>query len=349
MTTPGIGAPDGAYVVGSRYGQDVPRTEAGVMALVKGQTASPWQGAQNKFRVNGRALEEDLRLVNKHESEIGELVDAYRQLILQGEAQVFTKSGMYRKTEGCVSVEVIMISGGGGGGAGKWDIRGGNNQGGGHGGAGGGEIYAKIPAMLIPDEMLVEIHWDGGLGNGGVGSENPGTGGGTVKFGNVLTAVGGQGGLGSNGDRRLMAIGGTGLIPGGNGGGGWVFNSDDPSGPGQGPAKGSAGGNSTYAGELRGGGGGGGGGSPWAQLSWRGGTGAAFPGGEPGQDGMSPAQIIATGGGGGGGGTDARRNGGNGGWPGGGGGGGCGGTLASNNGNGGNGASGVVYIIERMT
>lgn len=52
MTTPGIGAPDGAYVVGSRYGQDVPKTESGVMALVKGQTTGPWQGAQNKFRIN---------------------------------------------------------------------------------------------------------------------------------------------------------------------------------------------------------------------------------------------------------------------------------------------------------
>lgn len=52
MTTPGIGAPDGAYVVGSRYGQDVPRTESGVLALVKGQTTGPWSDAQNKFRTN---------------------------------------------------------------------------------------------------------------------------------------------------------------------------------------------------------------------------------------------------------------------------------------------------------
>lgn len=52
MTTPGVGAPDGAYVVGSRYGQDVPKTESGVMALAKGQTTGPWQGAQNKFRIN---------------------------------------------------------------------------------------------------------------------------------------------------------------------------------------------------------------------------------------------------------------------------------------------------------
>jgi len=345
VTTPGAPPPEGSLVKGGRYSQDVPKTEDGVMALVKGQTTIPWQRTQNKFRVNGRALEEDLRLVNKHEGEIGELIDAYKQLILQGEAQVFTKSGMYRKSEGCVSIEVIMISGGGGGGAGKWDIRGGNWQGGGHGGGGGGELYAKIPAMLLPDEMLVEVHWDG-LGAGGVGSEASGTGGGTVKFGNVLTAVGGVGGLGANGQLRPAATGGTGLIVGGTGGLGWVVNADNTESP---NGRGTVGGNSTYAGELRGGGGGGGGGSPFIGYSWRGGTGAAFPGGEPGFDGSSPAQIIATGGGGGGGGTDARRNGGNGGWPGGGGGGGCGGTLASNNGNGGNGASGVVYIIERMT
>ncbi|MFE5790589.1 hypothetical protein [Rhodococcus erythropolis] len=52
MTTPGIGAPDGAFVVGSRYGQDVPNTEAGVIALVKGQNTGPWQVAQDKFRTS---------------------------------------------------------------------------------------------------------------------------------------------------------------------------------------------------------------------------------------------------------------------------------------------------------
>lgn len=61
MTTPGISAPDGAYVVGSRYGQNVPKeglyqagdvTKGSVKALATGGTKGAFGNAQNEFRIN---------------------------------------------------------------------------------------------------------------------------------------------------------------------------------------------------------------------------------------------------------------------------------------------------------
>lgn len=48
MTTPGGSAPDGAYVVGSRYGQD--ETSATVNAKIRGQTLGGFQTAQTGFK-----------------------------------------------------------------------------------------------------------------------------------------------------------------------------------------------------------------------------------------------------------------------------------------------------------
>ncbi|MDG3012134.1 hypothetical protein G4X40_18490 [Rhodococcus sp. D2-41] len=48
MTTPGGSAPDGAWVVGSRYGQDI--TEASAKAAMKTPVLDSWGQAQNNFR-----------------------------------------------------------------------------------------------------------------------------------------------------------------------------------------------------------------------------------------------------------------------------------------------------------
>lgn len=50
MTTPGISAPDGAYTIGSRYGQDV--TEESAKALTTGGARGAFGNAQNEFRTN---------------------------------------------------------------------------------------------------------------------------------------------------------------------------------------------------------------------------------------------------------------------------------------------------------
>lgn len=267
----------------------------------------------------------ELDITRNQQREIKELKDAYRQMILQGEALMFTTPGTYYPSEGIVSIDLILIGGGGGGGGGKWDTQVGNRQGG-SGGAGGGEITATIPAHLLPSSVPIIIN-EQGIGGG---RESAGSVGGNVMFGSYLIAGGGQGGLGANGNDHITPAGGSGLIAGGAGGvGGYTPNPP--------------GGWSNYPGELRGGGGGGGGGSFSGGI---GGTGGASPGGLPGQNGTSPSEIIATGGGGGGSGWSNNLAGGHGGYPGGGGGGGFGGGF-NQTGNGGNGARGKLIILER--
>lgn len=324
MTTPGISAPDGAYVVGSRYGQDV--TEESAKALATGGARGAFGGAQNAFRFNIQSpLAEQIAITNSHEVEIGQIKEAVRQMLLQGEALRYSTNQVYYPSEGIVSVDLILIGAGGGGGGGKWDTQIGNRQGG-SGGGGGGEITATIPAHFLPASVPITIYAPGVGG----GREGAGTGGGNVMFGPYLIATGGQGGLGGNGNDHPRPIGGSGLIAGGYGGiGGFT---PDP-----------VGGWSNYPGELRGGGGGGAAGTNFGAV---GGTGGASPGGQPGMNGTAPPEFIATGGGGGGGGYGSHLDGGHGASPGGGGGGGAGGGF-DQTGNGGNGGVGLLYVIER--
>ncbi|OQM82007.1 hypothetical protein [Rhodococcus sp. 66b] len=325
MTMPSGGNPPGSLAPGG-FAAWQAMTEADAKTMMAGGTKGAFGGAQNAFRFSIQSpLAEQIAITNSHEIEITQLKDAYRQMILQGEALVFTTPGVYYPSEGIVSVDLILIGAGGGGGGGKWDTQIGNRQGG-SGGGGGGEITATIPANLLPSSVSITIY-QAGVGGG---REAAGSGGGNVLFGNYLIAGGGQGGLGGNGNDHPTPAGGSGLIGGGLGGvGGFTPNT--------------AGGWSNYPGELRGGGGGGGGAS---SIGGIGGTGGASPGGLPGLNGTAPAEIIATGGGGGGGGYFGSLNGGNGAHPGGGGGGGMGGGI-NQTGNGGNGGMGKLFIIER--
>ncbi|MEA1798959.1 hypothetical protein U9L42_33485, partial [Rhodococcus qingshengii] len=212
MTTPGISAPDGAYVVGSRYGQDV--TEESARALATGGARGAFGGAQNAFRFNIQSpLAEQIAITNSHEVEIGQIKEAVRQMLLQGEALMYSTNQVYYPSEGIVSVDLILIGAGGAGGGGKWDTQIGNRQGG-SGGGGGGEITATIPAHFLPASVPITIYAPGVGG----GREGAGTGGGNVMFGPYLIATGGQGGLGGNGNDHPRPIGGSGLIAGGYGG-----------------------------------------------------------------------------------------------------------------------------------
>ncbi|WP_306358899.1 MULTISPECIES: hypothetical protein [unclassified Nocardia] len=340
MTTPGQGAPDGAFVVGGRYGQNL--TEESAKAIMKGGVVSSFESAQGVAHgaYNNR--------IDDHANSITELRNAFEQLVLQGRAIVYTRNSSYTPSPDILSVEVIIIGAGGGGSSGSYDALVEGVRSGG-GGGGGGETHTSIPASLL------EKNTDGSfkpirivIGSGGAGASqdrNYGASGSDSLFGPEVGSddrewlLGGGGQGGQWGAPGPVAQGGVGMIPGGNGGRGGAGNT-----------RGTAPTPSVSAYALYGGGGGGGsGGSPlWAGTA--GAAGGISPGGaaaNPGWAGRSPAQIVATGGGGGGGGHSGNYGGGSGGFPGGGG----GGSACAANGatTGGAGATGICYVIERTT
>lgn len=285
-----------------------------------------------------------LPTINDHSQSITELQAAFNQLILQGNAIVFTSNNTYTPSDGIVSIDVIMLGAGAGGAAGRWDIIAGNRRVG-SGGGGGGEVHTTIPASLLP---MTGGHFDpisiviGAGGAGGTGDAQAGTGGGNTSFGSYLTAGGGVGGLSvyTAGANVGGGGGGAGMIVGGAGGG--------AGGSGAGENSPFAGGNSISGFSLNGGGGGGGGGMGFAGgVPAAGGIGGISPGGTPGNPGSPPSDVVATGGGGGGGSSSGGSSGAGGAIPAGGGGGG-GGDISAR-GNGGNGARGQLFVIERMS
>lgn len=289
---------------------------------------------------------EAMPIINDHSQQLADLESAFQQLILQGNALVFTDGELYVPSEGVLSLDVILVGAGAGGGGGRGDAVPVSRAGGG-GGGGGGEVHVNIPASLLPTNpdgtfqpIAIGI---GAFGAGGAPATNtnaaPGHGGGNTTFGSWLTAGGGQGGTGATESTGgIGGLGGAGMIPGGEGGRGAGGGAGSP---------GVTGGNSTSAFDLHGGGGGGGGGGGNAVagngVGTAGGIGGISPGGQPGGEaGTEPSEVVATGAGGGGGGNYTQQ-GGAGGYPGGGGGGG------GENARGGDGANGIAYVIERFT
>lgn len=128
---------------------------------------------------------------------------------------VIRVSGKWKKTPGAKSACVIVVGGGGGGGAAQANSAGYVSAGSG-GGAGG--AARKALSLESIDEIDIVI----GLGGaGGIYSSNQPSGGGTTKFGNILSA--GGGGRGNNGGS--VAFGATQLIA--NGGGGVGIGGDE--------------------------------------------------------------------------------------------------------------------------
>lgn len=313
-------------------------------ALMSGETLGKFEGVE--LELTDRVLNP----INDHSRSITELREVYEQLILQGVAKVFTSNNTYTPTPGIVSIDVIIIGAGGGGSSGSYDaLTFGARSGG--GGGGGGETHTRISAALLPtnpDGTFKPIQIVIGAGGAGALSDAQfGSGGGHTYFGPEvgssdepwLMAGGGQGGVWGN--PGTIALGGIGMVPGGNGGrGGFQNQATIP------PT------HSTSSYELNGGGGGGGAGSTQLTPATVGGGGGISPGGNPGnpgETGKSPSQIVATGGGGGGGGQGGNAAGGHGGYPAGGGGGSACGGLGVGGGRGGNGGAGIVFVIERMS
>lgn len=299
------------------------------------------------------AYVEQLPVITDHSHSITTLQEQFDQLILQGEAIVFTSNNSYTPTPGIKSIDVIIIGAGGGGSSGSYDALFGNSTTGG-GGGGGGETHTSVPASLLPVDgsgnfLPIQIIIGAG-GAGASGDAHVGAGGGHSKFGPEVGNGGTQWLLGGGGDGGAFgtpaptAAGGVGMIPGGTGGRG-VYYSGQLLAP-------TPGGNSTSAYDLHGGGGGGGAGAYGTQIAGTaGGGGGISPGGAvgtPGAPGSSPASIIATGAGGGGGGAcigSTAYGGGAGGYPAGGGGGSA--TYVGGATTGGLGGNGICYVIER--
>ncbi|MDH6283238.1 hypothetical protein [Prescottella agglutinans] len=360
MTSPGAPRPDGAYVVGTKFGQDV--TEAGIRAQMRSKSLGGFGDAQNNlmgvdgilggfanivsaiFGTVNNTYVSELPVITNHRNGILALQDAFNQLILQGNSIVYTSPNTYHPSPGIVSIDVILIGGGGGGGSGAWNLIPANQFGGG-GGGGGGEVHTTIPASMLPKNgdgsfkgIPIQM-WPGGAG---ANSEDaPGSGGGDCIFGEndyLLKAGGGNGGSsGSTGG--VSGAGGSGMILGGWGGHGAYIDGITATG----------GSSSTSAYDLHGGGGGGGGGG--GAIFGTGGQGGISPGGQTqGAAGEAPSKVVATGGGGGAGAMrDTTVRGGQGAFPGGGGGGGGGGLTAPRVGRGGTGGNPIMFIIERMS
>lgn len=289
-------------------------------------------------------VDDQQEVINDHTNSIEQLEAAFNQLVLQGNAIVFTSNNTYYPSPGIVSVDIILLGGGGGGGGGRWNALAASRNSGG-GGGGGGEVHTNVPASLLPktgdafDPIPIYV---GQFGAGGNTNGSAGGGGGNTSFGPYLTAGGGVGGMSLGGAISPGGAGGSGMIPGGAGGDSDVHASDTPA---------EGGGNSTSAYDLHGGGGGGGGAvrALGSAIAGKGGVGGISPGGTPGnsRDGTPPSTIVATGGGGGAGAPSGSYPGGTGAVPSGGGGGGYGGASGQVTA-GGNGGQGMVFVIERM-
>ena len=239
--------------------------------------------------------------------------------------QIFTSSGTWIKPSTTGFVKVLLIGGGGGGGGGGGAISVSTTYlalgGGGGGGAGGQMVLVDIPVVADVQITLgaAGLGGIGGLGDGntfttGINADD-GEAGGDTKFGEILTARGGNPGLGGNGGYRSSTQrrdGGT-----GSGGSGPDENSTrSPVGT-TNPAGGRGSIEAEYlAGTGRPGNPGRGGGG--AGSFGKGGNGAEDGTGNnyDGNDGESPLENTGSGGGGGGRGSELSgppRNGGDGG------------------------------------
>ncbi|MDH6279331.1 hypothetical protein [Prescottella agglutinans] len=119
---------------------------------------------------------------------------------------VYTTSGVWTKPPRLFAIELVIRSAGGGG------SRISNTSGAGGGGGGAVRTLKRIPALSLPETVIVTVGPGGG----------PGQAGGASSFGDLLSVPGGGGAVGS-----IPGEGGYSSLRGGKGGatgqnGGWV-------------------------------------------------------------------------------------------------------------------------------
>jgi hypothetical protein len=142
--------------------------------------------------------------------------------LLRG-VETFTADGTWTRPAGVRAVRVTVVGGGGGGGG----AAGGSGAGAAGGGGGGGATVKWITSPGASESVTV-----GAGGGGGSAGNNSGTGGNASSFGahcsagggsaglgstnstsGVLPRVGGQGGIGADGDLNIRgSAGGTGVV-----------------------------------------------------------------------------------------------------------------------------------------
>jgi hypothetical protein len=134
------------------------------------------------------------------------VVPAERVPGLPIDQQDFSSSGTWTKPPGARLVRVRAVGAGGGGGSGWRDTA--TNVAGGGGGGGGEGVDLWFEASQFAATVAVGIG-AGGTGGSGTASGNAGTPGGHTTFGDVVLAMGGEGGTTGNATSN----------PGGHGGG----------------------------------------------------------------------------------------------------------------------------------
>ncbi|WP_155291653.1 glycine-rich domain-containing protein [Rhodococcoides fascians] len=327
MTTPGGSSPDGAFVLGGRFGQDI--TEASARATMRGDKLKGFERAQTGFAGIFNAINSWLTnlnaVVDEQVTQAGEITDGLTDLenrveLLEGGAvtvRTFAFNSTWTKPPGLIRLGVAVEGGGSAGRTGSTVAVGT----GGTGGLSGGYRYQwfELPAIEndIADTVEVVV---------GAGGSTPSQIGGVSRFGPHLQSVPGIG--------AILGVEGAILSNSATGDGGHGGNGSNGT-TGEGPTGGEAGGSSAFA---------------------AGGAGGSTAGSRAGSNGQSavtsPVARGNGGGGGGGGGTQVAATvggrGGDGGFPAGpgGGGGGRGHGLGSTDGAGGLGADGRVTVIE---
>lgn len=279
MTTPGITAPDGSFVLGSEYGQDI--TEASAKSLMSGGVKTSFGGAQTALNNEIKApMVGQAGSITNHETRIVALEDG-------GTMTVYSGNDTWVNIGGRVGIGVIN-----GGQAGQ------NGQGSSGqrlGGTHGGYQYQEFDALDLTATVAITV---------GAPGATQAQGGGISSFGSYLVGISGTLGAvltskgavasasapGAGGNNGGSAQGSAGL-PGGAsalaaGGAGGVGGGGTPS-PGQ---PGAAGGSVSTASLIPCGGGGGGAGGGNAGLGSTSGHGGA--GGAPGGGGGAGGNYI---------------------------------------------------------
>lgn len=329
MTTPGGNAPDGAYVIGTRFGSD--ETEAGIRARLKGQAIGGFADAQGLFGALFAGITQWLTnlnaVVDEQVTQAGEITDTLtdhenRIDLLEGGSVVVRTYAFNSVWEKPLGLQRLGIAVEGGGDAGRTASTIAANIGGTGGSSGGYRFvwFDKEELDAIGDTESITI---------GAGGNTPSQLGGVSRFGDHVSSVAGIG--------AVLSIEGSTLSnsaagDGGNGGNGSNANFGIT------VSGGAKGGSSAFA---------------------AGGAGGSTAGTRAGGDGvdavLSPKSRGNGGSGGGGGGSSVAGSsggaGGNGGFPAGAGGGGGARNvgLGSSDGPGGLGADGRVTVIEYMT
>jgi hypothetical protein len=309
VTTPNGSAPDGAYVVGGQYGQDI--TEASAKAIMTGKTKTAFGNAQNQHKINvGNPLTALFGLASGLRNDVDastvnqiKLENRVESLISGGTRYTYMLNATWTNPGPGKIVGVACFNGGCGGSGQSSTLN--------IGGRGAKYVYQEFKSDDLPATVAITVGAAGAVGSTGIG--------GTSKFGTFLQGSFDGGGIMT--PQGVMASGGD----AGDGGFGDYFEGSD--GPNN--RTGTAGGGNALAA-----------GGTYNPTS-NGGQGADAP--------TNKVAVAGGGGGGGAGRpvVNSTRSAGAGGWPGGGGGAaGYSNVLVSSK-NGAAGAPGAVFVTVR--